>query len=98
MTKEQLKEVLELLEQQDWKKAHNDCISPEYNDNLYRSVDILLQNAFNLSQYSWLEWWIWESKFGKKTHLTGTQVIGNETVAIKDFESLWKAIEYLKQP
>jgi hypothetical protein len=95
MKKENLKLILESLET----APNSTWVKPEYNDNLYVVIDVLLKEVFNKDQYEWIEWWIWETDFGKRNDLTknSNQMINGEKVIIDSFDNLWKAIKHLEK-
>lgn len=94
MTKQELKLNLDIL--QNYLDNTTKWIVPEYTDPLFTVINKLLQQIFNKEQYGWIDWWIWETDFGRKKHLTGTQKTNTETIAVDSFDNLWKAVEYLK--
>jgi hypothetical protein len=94
MKKQELKLNLEIL--QDFEDNCTTWITPEYTDPLFTVIDNLLQQIFNKDQYGWVNWWIWETDFGKKKHLTGTQTTTTGVITVNSFDSLWEAIKYLK--
>lgn len=97
MKKNKLKELLNLLEAD--KSQNSNFISPEYKDILHKAIDILLQEAFNKPQYGWIDWWVWETDFGKKTEMTknSSQKTDNSEITVDSFENLWEALKYLNK-
>lgn len=94
MTKQELKHNLDIL--QEYLDNTTKWIAPEYTDPLFTVIDNLLQQVFNDGQYEWISWWIWETDFGKKKHLTGTQKTDVSIIIVDSFDGLWEAIDYLK--
>jgi len=97
MNKNKLKELLNLLETD--KNQDNSFIASEYKDNLHKAINILFQEAFNKPQYEWIDWWMWEADFGKKTELTknSSQKTSKAEIAVDSFDNLWKVLKFLNK-
>lgn len=86
--KEKLKRILDLLES----SPNSKWIAPEYTSNLWTVINKLLQEVFNKDQYEWIEWWVWETNFGKD-NLGGSYLDkDNNKIDIIDYDTLYDCL------
>lgn len=64
----------------------NEWIHPEYNDNLYKAMN-LLAKALDEEKWSWIEWWCYDNDFGKRG--LDAEIFGKE---VKTFDQLVEAL------
>ena len=71
-------------------------IGQEYTDNLYQIINLLLKNSFNNLQVKFIKWWIYDTNFGENLEETELSMYDTAYI-IKDFDSFWYYLSYLKE-
>lgn len=98
ISKEDLKQIIELMTShhdrtQDAYKLNIDLI--EYNDSLYKVIDILFDNVFLKNQKDFLEWYMYDKDFGRREDLKVWDDNGKE-IEVNSIDDFYNTLKDFK--
>lgn len=98
ISKEDLKQIIELMTShhdrtQDAYKLNIDLI--EYNDSLYKVIDILFDNVFLKNQKQFLEWYMYGKDFGRREDLKVWDDNGKE-IEVNSIDDFYNTLKDFK--